>query len=84
MWNFGDLALDIIERNRALGLDEYGRTTFDSFDEEEIPPIVEQPIFPLMTICEDDVKIKCTNSYNITLTDEQFEKFLDVIKSFKR
>ena len=47
MWNFGDLALDIIERNRALGLDEYGRTTFDSFDEEEIPPIVEQPIFPV-------------------------------------
>ena len=90
MWLAGDVMADILEYNKAWGLDRFDRPVPGGYTDRLLKRSVEptkeqsQSVFPLITVCEEDIKIKCENSYNITLTDEQFKQFLDVIKSFKR
>jgi len=95
MWVMGDIIANDLNMLHAWGCDEYGRPEAggyldrlvngygDSSDEVEEPaPAKKEPIFPFI-VPEKKVKIKCETNYNITLTDEQFDKFLEVIKSLK-
>lgn len=77
----------------ALGLDQYGRpkgtTTVisnDSCNEDNntTTNTNHEPVFPFCITNVKNMKQSAVNIVNITLTDEQFERLLDTIKSLYR
>lgn len=86
MWLMGDIIEATQEELRHRGLDQWGmplpgrsnscntNTTTTSNDST----------FPLVINHSKKVNQKAENIYNITLTDDQFERLLDTIKSLYR
>lgn len=89
MWTMGDVLLSMYEELDACGLDKYGRPKdpVPTRETENANPVVveNKPVFPFITVSKhSDIDIKCKVNYNVTLTDAQFEKFLEVVKNLKR
>ena len=95
MWTMGDVLLNMYEELDACGLDKYGRPknpvptvpTRETENANPVNPVVveNKPVFPFITVSKhSDIDIKCKVNYNVTLTDAQFEKFLEVVKNLKR
>lgn len=91
MWIMGEVIRNYYDEFNAKGYDYHGipyddndsRSTSESYEDDDVNYIEESEsnkIFPLINVCNGKNKIKGSVIYNITLTDEQFEVFMNTIK----
>lgn len=92
MWIMGDVIEQQIREFDAHGLDQYGRpkggsntvtttTNVSNGSNSNIDIKTDNLRFPFSINHAERIKQNAGTMINITLTDEQFEKLLDTIKS---
>ena len=84
MWLMGDVIEATQEELRHRGLDQWGMPLPGRSNTANTTSTNNNGKFPLVINHSKKVNQKAENMYNITLTDDQFDRLLDTIKSLYR
>lgn len=84
MWLMGDIIEATQEELRHRGLDQWGMPLQGRSNTTNTTSTTNNGKFPLVINHSKKVNQKAENMYNITLTDDQFDRLLDTIKSLYR